>query len=66
MRHGTIVYRNTDGTPCSSKDFAVDDKAREAEAKYEPSDDVVAWLLGEYMAYRRSVLESEATCEGGE
>lgn len=66
MRHGTVVFRDFCGKPCGSKDFVAGCDKDLPEPRYEPSDDVVAWLLGEYKAYRRSILpEEERKKEGG-
>ena len=58
MRCGTIVYRNADGSPGEAVDFVasdkdVSDKDVSDKISVEPADEVIDWLLEEFLEYRK-------------
>lgn len=53
MRCGTIVYRNADGSPGEAVDFVAGDKDVGDKISVEPADEVIDWLLEEFLEYRK-------------
>ena len=53
MRCGTIVYRNADGSPGETVDFVASDKDVGDKISVEPADEVIDWLLEEFLEYRK-------------
>ena len=58
MRCGTIVFRNADGSPGEAVDFVAGYGGAE-HPEFEPADEVVDWLLDEFLEYKKKQAKSK-------